>query len=161
MTGLLFSFVQDGSSGDPLVASSLSAASVAAVPSSSPSEFAVPSQLAEPAASQSLSQAPATPASETTGTASADGGLVLTLSTHRPCWVRMALDEGAPVERLLPPDTTITLKADQQAILRIGDATAVTMQINQQQTRPLGRDGRAVDLVVTPSNFRDYLSDGD
>jgi hypothetical protein len=164
IVGLLFSMMRDGASRDDVLAASLGIASIAA---ESAPVTPRPAQLpaAEPGRVEPLSKAPVTTASIASrpapaSPAAAQAALVLTLSTHRPCWVRMEVDAGAPRERLLPPDTTITLTVEQQASLRIGDAAAVTMQINNRRTKPLGREGRAVDLVITPSNFRTYLSDG-
>ena len=85
-------------------------------------------------------------------------GLVLTLRTHRACWLSVRVDDGDPVERLLPPNETVVLQVEDEAALRIGDAAALSLLINDQPTRLLGSDGQVVELRITPSNFRTFLN---
>ena len=84
-------------------------------------------------------------------------GLVLTLRTHRACWLSVRVDGGDTVERLLPPNETVVLEVEEEATLRIGDAAALSLLINDRATRSLGRDGQVVQLHVTPANFRTFL----
>ena len=85
-------------------------------------------------------------------------GLVVRIRASGPCWISAELDgNGAPVERLLSPDDEIVLEALEQAVLRIGDPSAISMSINGRPTRSLGPAGRAVDLHITRDNFQDFL----
>ncbi len=92
--------------------------------------------------------------------APADTGqsLVLTLRTHRACWLSVRVDSGEPVERLLAPDETVVLQVEEEAILRIGDAAALSLLINDQPNGSLGADGQVVELRITQSNFRTFLN---
>ena len=85
--------------------------------------------------------------------------LVLTLTTRGPCWIRAIVDGGEPVERLLPPAETLELQVAEEASLRVGDAAALSILINDQPMKPLGADGQAVNLRITPANFHIFLVD--
>jgi len=84
-------------------------------------------------------------------------GLVVTLTALRLCWIRTTADGGQPVERLLQPDETISVRAESEAILRIGDAAALSMRINELPARPLGGDGEVVTTRITRSNYSSFL----
>ena len=60
----------------------------------------------------------------------------------------------------MPPDETIVLQVEEEAFLRIGDAAAMSILINDQPTKPLGADGQVVDLRITSSNFQTFLVEG-
>lgn len=84
--------------------------------------------------------------------------LILTLRTHRACWLSVRVDDGDAVERLLPADETLVLQVEDEAALRIGDATALSLFINDQPTKTLGRDGQVIELRITPSNYQTLLN---
>ena len=84
--------------------------------------------------------------------------LVLTLRTHRACWLSIRVDDGEAVERLLPADETLVLEVEQEAALRVGDAAALSLFINDQPTKTLGRDGQVIELRITPSNYQTFLN---
>jgi DivIVA domain-containing protein len=84
-------------------------------------------------------------------------GLVVTLTALRLCWIRTATDGGQPVEHLLRPNETISVRAESEAVLRIGDAAALSMRINELPARPLGGDGEVVTTRITRSNYSSFL----
>lgn len=84
--------------------------------------------------------------------------LVLTLRTRRACWLSVRVDDGDAVERLLPADETLVLEVEEEAALRIGDAAALSLFINDQPTRTLGSDGQVIELRITPSNYQTFLN---
>jgi DivIVA domain-containing protein len=86
-------------------------------------------------------------------------GLVLTLSAKRPCWVRTHIDGGQPLERLLKADETIVLRAINEAVLRVGDASAIALLINNQAAKPLGAPGQVVTTRISRSNYPGLLMD--
>ena len=118
----------------------------AAAPSA---ERAVAQTLPPEPASTRLEAAPAGPARE--------DGLVLTLTALRASWVGTTLDGGQRMERLLAMNETILLRATSEAILRVGDATAVSVLINNQPTRPLGSTGQVVTARITKDNYKKLL----
>jgi hypothetical protein len=86
-------------------------------------------------------------------------GLVLTLTARRACWVGTTLDGGQRMEKLLNANETIIVRATNEAILRIGDATALAVLINNQPTRPLGTTGQVVTTRITMANYKGLLAD--
>jgi DivIVA domain-containing protein len=86
-------------------------------------------------------------------------GLVLTLTARGSCWVRTIIDGGRPLERLLRPSETIMLRANDEAVLRVGDAAALSLLINNQVAKPLGAPGQVVTTQITRANYLDFLSE--
>ncbi len=84
-------------------------------------------------------------------------GLVLTLTARRNTWIGTTLDGGQRLERLLHANETIMLRATNEAILRVGDATALSVLINNQPTRPLGTTGQVVTTRITSANYKNLL----
>ena len=84
--------------------------------------------------------------------------LVVTLSANADCWVSIQVDDAQPVERMLPGGDTTVLRVRERAQLRVGNAGALTMAINDRPARPLGTDGQVVSLELTPANYARYLA---
>jgi hypothetical protein len=55
------------------------------------------------------------------------------------------------------PNETIMLRATTEAVLRVGDATAISVLINNQPTKPLGTTGQVVTHRITKANYRNLL----
>jgi len=152
----------------PLVAASLASVPTGEpfVPASTGIELALPGEPeprpapADPeriAEGDSPLAAPSAP-SEPSGPAPAvAGGLVLTLTAIGDCWIRATMDGGEPRERLLQANETITLRATDEAVLRVGDPAALLLTINDRQARPLGQAGRVVTARITPANYLEFL----
>jgi hypothetical protein len=85
-------------------------------------------------------------------------GVVLTLTGKRDCWLSMRLDGGQPLEHLLKTNETIMLRANEEAILRVGDAAALSMLINNEVAKPLGGSGQVVTTRITRDNYRGFLA---
>jgi len=85
-------------------------------------------------------------------------GLVLALTARSPCWVGTSIDGGQRLERLLKADETIMLRAEQEAVLRVGNAAALTMLINNRVAKPLGVAGQVVTTRVTRANYLSFLA---
>ncbi len=86
------------------------------------------------------------------------GGLVLTLTATAECWIRTTIDGGEPRDRLLKPNESLTLRASEEATLRIGDPAALALNINGQPAKTLGTAGRVVTARITASNYLDFIS---
>jgi DivIVA domain-containing protein len=86
-----------------------------------------------------------------------EDGLVLTVTARRACWIGSTLDGGQRLERLLAANETIMLRATTEAVLRIGDASAISMLINNQPTKSLGAAGQVVTHRITRTNYRNLL----
>jgi DivIVA domain-containing protein len=109
---------------------------------------AAPLPAAEPAAEVTPAPAPAP---------SREDGLVLTVTARRQCWIGSTLDGGQRLEKTMAPNETIMLRATNEAVLRIGDATALSVLINNQPTKPLGTTGQVVTHRITRANYRNLL----
>jgi DivIVA domain-containing protein len=117
---------------------------------------------AVPAVAQAAAPTPAPePPPPTADEAPADppreDGLVVALTALRSSWVGSTLDGGQRMERLLALNETILLRATSEVILRVGDATAVSILINNQPARPLGATGQVVTTKITKDNYRKLL----
>lgn len=84
-------------------------------------------------------------------------GLVLTLTARRSCWIGTSIDGSPRLERLLQPNETIMLRARNEVVLRVGDAAALSVLINNQLTKPLGAPGQVVTRRITRTNFLSFL----
>ena len=58
---------------------------------------------------------------------------------------------------MLAANETIMLRATNEAVLRIGDASAISVLINNQPTRRLGATGQVVTHRITKANDRNLL----
>lgn len=86
------------------------------------------------------------------------GVLSLVLTMKTACWVSAESDGHPIVERLLSPGEVIELNADRVVAFKVGDASAVAMQINGEEARSLGGPGKVVSARIDTSNFRDFLA---
>jgi len=85
-------------------------------------------------------------------------GLTITLIATRDCWISVASDDGAPTERLLKASETFTVRARDVVTLKAGNAAALSLQINDQATMPLGSEGQVVTRRITSQNYRTFLA---
>jgi cytoskeleton protein RodZ len=75
------------------------------------------------------------------------------------CWVAAASDGERVMYRLVEPGERVRLEGRQLISLRLGDAGAVTLSINDGPTRSPGRVGEVAEIDVTLDNV-DGLRDG-
>jgi DivIVA domain-containing protein len=85
-------------------------------------------------------------------------GLLLTLTAQGACWIRTIIDGNPPLERLLKPNETLLLRAKDEVVLRVGDAAALSLTINNQLAKPFGAPGEVVTTRITRSNYLGFLS---
>ena len=86
-------------------------------------------------------------------------GLMITLKAERVCWISAVVDGGERLERLMEADDTIVLHARDEALVKVGNAAALSVLINNRETKPLGTDGQVVDLRINQATYRAYLRD--
>jgi Domain of unknown function (DUF4115) len=87
-------------------------------------------------------------------------GLVLAITATRECWIRTHIDGGKPLERLMKADETIMLRANDEVVIRIGDASALSLLINNKPGKPLGTTGQVVTARITRSNYLSMVAGG-
>jgi hypothetical protein len=78
------------------------------------------------------------------------------LRTLRPVWMRVTVDGQRIIERQLPADQRIPLRAERAIVLRTGDAGAVSLTVNGRDEGRLGANGQVVTRTLTapPSTVR-------
>jgi len=102
-------------------------------------------------------RASATPATAVQGLP-ADGRIRVVLSPRAECWLSARLDGEPGVSRLLAAGEEITLEADQEIVLKLGDAGAVSITVNGEPMRVLGRPGEVVTARIAQDTLSEYLA---
>ena len=74
------------------------------------------------------------------------------------CWVSVTADQGKALASLLQAGEQRTIDAEREIVLRIGDASALSVRINGVEAKPLGGEGEVVTTRLNLTNFKDYLS---
>jgi cytoskeletal protein RodZ len=87
-----------------------------------------------------------------------NGPLAVELLPQGPCWLVATVDGRRVLFQLLQPGERHTLAVGEEAVLRIGDPGALSISINGQTGRALGRPGEPVNVKITKDNFKDFLS---
>jgi transcriptional regulator with XRE-family HTH domain len=75
------------------------------------------------------------------------------------CWVAAETDGERVMYRLVGPGERVSLEGQHVIALRLGNAGAVTLSINDGATRSFGDDGEVVELEITPDTV-EGLRDG-
>jgi predicted lipid-binding transport protein (Tim44 family) len=85
------------------------------------------------------------------------GALSLLVEARRSSWLRATVDgQSSDGGRMLAQGETVRLTAKRSVALRVGDAGAVFVSVNNGQPSPLGRDGQVVTRqFVVESGDRD------
>ena len=111
-------------------------------PATVPSKPSAVSTAATTASTPSpASGPPSTPEANTRTNPSA---LSLLVEARRSSWLRTTVDGESDSGRMLAQGETVRLNARQSVSLRVGDAGAVFVSLNNGQPAPLGRDGQVV-----------------
>jgi hypothetical protein len=122
-------------SSDAAVTSTESAAATPAPATAAPE----PAPVA-PAASTPPTPSPAAP----TEKAAPSSALTLVVEARRSSWMRTTVDGQSDGGRMLAQGETVKLNARQSIALRVGDAGAVFVSVNNGQAAALGGDGQVV-----------------
>lgn len=83
--------------------------------------------------------------------------LRLVLIPTSECWVSLTVDGEAKVARLLTAGERETHDIREGAVLRVGNAGALTFTINGRQSKPLGEPGNPETIRITRDNFKEFL----
>ena len=68
------------------------------------------------------------------------------------------VDGATAVQRQLRAGERLTLEVRRELVLTAADAGALTLTLNGQNARSLGKAGENVTTRVTRSNFKEYLA---
>ena len=121
-----------------------------------PAEVAIP-PLAPPAAARTGSRLTGTPTA--IAARATQPPLRIELTAAGWCWVAADTDGARSMYRLVEPGERLVLEAHRAISLRLGDAGAITLSINDGPRRSAGGDGEVVELTLTPANV-EALRDG-
>lgn len=86
------------------------------------------------------------------------GGLTVVLEPRRICWLAATLDGAPRISRLLAAGEQITLEAEREIVLKLGDAGAVSITVNGEPIRMLGDSGQVVTARIAQDNVGEYLA---
>lgn len=81
-----------------------------------------------------------------------DVPLRIELTATGPCWVSADTDDERSMYRLVEPGERLVLEGHRSISLRLGDAGAMTLSINDGPRRSAGGDGEVIELKLTPDN---------
>jgi cytoskeletal protein RodZ len=73
------------------------------------------------------------------------------------CWLSAIADGKQRIYRLLNADEQTQIEAQDDVILRVGDAANMRFRINGAAARQLGGTGQAVTIHITRDNYREFL----
>lgn len=116
-------------------------------PAATPAASTTP-PAAAPAASESApsvsasAEPPAVPAA--TGNTDPSASLSVLVEAKRSSWVRTTVDGESDAGRVLAEGSTVRISAKKSVALRVGDAGAVFVSVNNGTPQALGRDGQVV-----------------
>ena len=83
--------------------------------------------------------------------------LTIVMSPRGDCWVSLRLDGKSVVWRVMHAGERESYEADDEIILKVGDAGAFAFAINQQDGRSLGAAREVVTAHITLQNYRSYV----
>jgi cytoskeletal protein RodZ len=75
-------------------------------------------------------------------------GIRLVLRTTAPCWIDATVDGKTALQETVPPGRTVRLRGERAVDLRLGNAGAVTVEVNGR-TVTTGPPGAVVDLAFS------------
>ena len=85
--------------------------------------------------------------------------LVVDLEASGPCWVSASADGVQVVRREFRTGERVRVNVRYELKLTAGDAGALVMMLNGEETRPLGVRGKVVTVRIDRANFRKYLAE--
>jgi hypothetical protein len=126
--------------------------------STSSSETVAQSNTAAPTAtapvSSAASTAPASAPAVAADSPAPSSPLSLLVEARRSSWLRTTVDGRSDGGRMLAQGETVRLNATQSVSLRVGDAGAVYVAVNNGQASPLGQDGQVVTRQFVVENAK-------
>ena len=97
------------------------------------------------------------PAPAVVDAAMTDGPFRIELVSQGPCWVSVSVDGERVLSKLLKAGERHTLDISDEVVLRIGEPGALSLSINGQAGRSLGRRGQPTRVRITKANFHEFL----
>ena len=111
------------------------------------------------AVSTTPSSTPAPPPAAVANTSTTPSALSLLVEARRSSWLRTTVDGESDSGRMLAQGETVRLNAKKSVSLRVGDAGAVFVSVNNGQSAPLGSDGQVVTRQFVVENTERRAAD--
>jgi cytoskeleton protein RodZ len=83
--------------------------------------------------------------------------LRLALAPTGECWVSLTIDGEVKLSRILNAGEREVHEIREGAVLRVGDAGAMTFTINGRPSKPLGPPGSPETIRITRDNFKEFI----
>ena len=83
--------------------------------------------------------------------------LRLEIGVTEKCWVSVDRDGSPAIRRLMGAGEVQTINAKEQFLLILGNAGGAHLKINGKPTKPLGRSGEVVKILINENNLQDLL----
>ncbi|HEV2248262.1 MAG TPA: DUF4115 domain-containing protein [Terriglobia bacterium] len=90
--------------------------------------------------------------------ADADGRLVLQIATTERSWIAVDADGSMVMQGIMEPNTVKTLKANASFDVLTGNAQGVTLTLNGQTQKALGREGEVKQVHLTWDGLKNQTS---
>lgn len=84
--------------------------------------------------------------------------LYLELEALDSCWLDLYADNVRLVHKLLSPGERFAAQADNSFRLKVGSAGDLAIRLNGIEAEKLGSRGQVKEILITPDNFRSFLS---
>ena len=73
------------------------------------------------------------------------------------CWVSVKGDGNTVLSRLLEPGEDKSFDANERFYIILGNAGGVRLKINGKQSKPLGKPGEVVRVLINEQNIADLV----
>jgi hypothetical protein len=84
------------------------------------------------------------------------GGVALEIQAQEKTWIQVTSDGNNMPGELLEPGMMRKFTAEMSLSLTVGNAAGLTMKLNDQAVKPLGKSGQVREIVITPENLKDF-----
>src|SRR5262245_16303831 len=119
------------------------------------STVAAPDTAASPPATPAVVAEPP-PSPQPRETTQPKAALTLAVEVREPTWVKITTDGTSAVAgEILQPGTKRSYTAHNSIYIAVGNAAGISLKINDQRMRPLGRSGQVRTITITPGNIKD------
>jgi len=144
-------YIATRESGHPAPTSIPAAPASPAVGESPAATPAPPPPQAEPAPAPATEPAPTPPPKPQ--------ALTVDLEAREATWIKVKAD-GSSVNpgEILQPGMTRKFTAQESIDISVGNAGGLTLKINDQAAKPLGKSGQVREVTIRPDNLKDFIS---
>jgi len=118
-----------------------------------PAVAVAPEPIDPPAITSSVSAAP-----EPEPVSQQNTGIKLDVEVIEQTWIKVNADGTDILEGELEPGMTRQFTAESLLNVRVGNAGGLNLKLNDQKVKTIGKSGQIRELLITPENFKDFLS---